>query len=251
MSAGNGYTEIALPRKCPKIGIERLEGPCSPVTLSGDPFALNAFRPGSEYVACDYDQPDGKITQIIRGRTKGPILYHGLPCIDMIQDQCNAEGKAEVRFRRIVHTGTHSTHTLLSTMDRADGGTGLLECVDLEQPLEIDPRCRWRVWEKETPDSEPILYHQQVDGLFNLHIGKRSMQCLRWLRLRTGQNHTFEEVEESFIATRTGLAVLIQHYIGKGWPQLDELKRSPKIEIQGQIFFLWFIRRVFRHDIPA
>ncbi|MBN1356967.1 hypothetical protein JXA40_11965 [bacterium] len=237
-----------LPKKCPRIGIDRLSGSGPSLSITGDPFFLNAYHPGDEYIACDYDQPSGTLSLIIRGRTEGPLYYGGWSCLDLIQDQINPEGLPEIRSRRIIRNGIHFTHTLLTSIQRRDG-TGMIEQVHLETPRVIDGKSRWNVWEKETGDARPGCFTQQVDGLFQVHIGKQSEQCLRWVRLRANRDNMFEEADEAFISVRSGLTILLRHYIGKDWPRLDKLKRSPKMEIRGQIFYLWFVRRVFRNGI--
>jgi len=245
MSVVDRLTGQTIPKKCLNIGIKKLVGPCKPLRIFGDPFHLCAFIIGDEFVACDYDQPENKLTQILRGRTTGPTDYNGWSCIETLEDQITPDGTPLLRSKRTIHVSNHFAYTILNMTKRPDG-SGLIEPVHLELPLLINDKFHWNVWEKDLDSSEPQLYYQQVDGLYSVSIGKQSEQCLRWIRLRNSPPHPFDEAEEAYISIKTGLTILLQHYVGKGWSQLHKLKKSPKIEIKGHIFHLWFIRRILR-----
>jgi len=220
------------------------------VCLKGDPFNIGSYSPGSEYTAGDYDMPDGNLSQILRGRTRGPITYRGFRCVEIIEDQYSPTGEPLMRIRRIVHPDERIARTLL-TMTRRMDGTGLIERNEIELPTEIGARFRWRVVETDCEtDPKSVAGIQTVDGLFRVHIGKKTSECLRWIRTRSAGVGEMEEAEEVFIACDSGLTILIRHYIGRGWPNLDDFKKCPKIEMAGNIYYLWYVRRILHESGP-
>ena len=244
MNSINEMMDLNIPQKCPKIGTKRIKAETLTVQLKGDPFHMGAYEPGDEFVACDYDMPSGKLSQIIRGQTSGPLMYRGVKCIEITENQYDPEGVAQLQTRRIVHRSSRFTHTVLSIARRSNG-SGMIEKLDLKLPLSVYINGRWNVREMSQDQPTASTSLERVDGLYKIHIGKRSETCIRWLRTRQG-DVPYEEAEETFISTETGLPILLRHYLGTGWSRLDELRLSHKIEIEGSIFHLWFVRRVTR-----
>jgi hypothetical protein len=235
-----------LQRKCPKIGADKVIGDIKRMVLKCEPFYLGSFSPGDEYTACDYDWPDGKITQLFHGMTKGPVHFRGVECIEINEIAYSPEGDPLSRTRRIIYLTPRFAHTLLSITRRQDG-SGFIERSDLAVPLSMDGKSRWKVSEIDSESgAPPIISDQKIDGIWNLHIAKHTTPCLRWMRTRTGDDLAYEEAEEVFVSTETGMTELVRHYIGRGWPKIEDFKLSPKIEIEGHIYYLWFVRKVLR-----
>lgn len=237
-----------ISKKCPKIGIDRITSTAEFLSLKGDPFNLGAFLPGSEYCAGDYDMPDGNLSQILRGRTRGPVFYRGYRCVELTENQYSPSGDPLMRIRRIIHPDEQMARTLLTLTKRTDG-SGLLERNEIELPTEIGARFRWRVVDTDyDPNEKKTVSVQHVDGLFAVQIGKQKSECLRWIRTRAAEAGGMDEAEEVYVSKQSGLTVLVRHYIGKGWPNLDDFRKCPKIEMAGNIYYLWYVRRVIHES---
>jgi hypothetical protein len=241
----DSFSGLNIPRKCPRIGIDQQTGVISKFRIKGDPFHYGGFTPGDEFIVCEYDQPGGQLSQITKGRTMGGVAFRELPCVAVIEDSYTSEGDPILRSRRIVNVGTFFARTLLVLLRRNDG-SGMIETVNLEIPLFIDSRCRWKVVESSSADGKCQISQQRVDGLFNVRIGKKETQCIRWLRMHADTAEAFEEADEVYISVESGLTVLIRHYKGRGWPQIEELKKNLKLVIDGHLFYLWYVRRIIR-----
>ncbi len=252
MSLTESFTFQDISTKCPKIGISVLREyreliPSGQIRLNGDPFHMGEFRPGSEWMACDYDMPGGTLSQVLRGLTRGPIIWQGKQCLELVAADYNTTGDYLGQTRHIVDVGPRFSTVYLTQNRRADGH-GSIEKIHQQTPQIVSPDSRWRVTDTFLqPDGSyrSRIRRQKIGGVFTVYVGKAMYPCIQWIRTRI-TDAGYEEAEEVFVSLRTGLTVLIRHYIGQGWPGLDEFKKSPKMESDGRIYYLWFVRRVLR-----
>ncbi len=241
----DGLTGMNIPGKCPKIGVRLCAGKPMDLMLQGDPFHFGAYLPGDEYLACEYTLPGGSLGQYTRGRTVGNVLYNGLQCLMFVEDERTTDGEPILRSRRILHVGSTFVETLLVFIRRTDG-SGFIENTRLELPLRMNSRSRWRVVETDDSGDQRIT-RRRIDGVYDVTIGKKRVRCVRWIRMHAGSEYAFEEAQEIFVSVDTGLTVLVRNYKGRGWPNWEVLKKNPRIEIQGHIFYLWSVRLVLRN----
>lgn len=248
-----------FPDKAPKIGIQWLDSTeiSSRVELRGDPFHFGAFEVGDAFAVCDYDLPDESLTQVSTGYTRGPVMFENRACTEIIAREFLPGGETIQWVRRLVVPGHRFGHILLITLRRPNG-MGTVEVTDLEFPMTIEPRTRWRVQRRANPfrmtdsthdtgeDPDDSNY-ERITGLMDVHVGKDHFRCLRWLRPRT-TGIGYREAEEIFISVDTGLTVLVRGFVGSDYPDIERFQRSPKLEVAGEIFYLRYIRRVLRRD---
>ncbi len=258
MSEFNGMYIGDLPKKCPKIGLTPMPGAehhiaQKKITIQGDPFHIGAYRSGDEFIACDYDLPDGNLSLVVRGSTNGPLIYENRSCYELNAVEYTPTGESITMTRRIIYLSSRFAHTVLVHVRRNDG-TGIVEAINYELPLTIEPHFKWQVTEADlstgNPSADMKMIHEQTGNFYQVFIGKKKWECLQWLRTFTSQaGH--EQAEESYISIQSGLPVLIRHFIGHGWPNLDEYRKSPKMEHNGRIYYLWYIRRIIRGEPAA
>lgn len=240
-------TDYHIPDKMPKIGVqpvEPLDG--TRVTLAGDPFHFGAFKPGDEFVVCDYDLPGENLTQITRGYTDGPVLFQGVSCTEIITHEQDAKGQPLQLVRRLVTRGPRFARIMMVSLRRPDG-MGSVEITSLEIPLVLEQRIRWEVVRTtgKAQKSDTNSSVERIAGLVDVFIGKESFRCIRWLRTRT-TGMGYREAEEIFVDIGSGLTVLIRGFVGGDYPQIGEFQRAPQVEIIGEIFYLRYVRRVLR-----
>jgi len=220
--------------------------------MNGDPFHIGAYSVGDTFMTCDYDLPSGALSQTIRGVTRGPVQFEDLSCLELLTAEYSVQGDFIAQSRRIVYVGPRFARTLFTHRRRANG-EGLIEKIQHEVPRFINLKSKWRVKESRLqPDSsfESSEIRQKIGGFFRVNIGKTIYHCLQWIRTRISPTGG-HEAEEVLICVRTGLTVMIRHYIGRGWPNLDDHKKSPKMENGGEIYYLWFVRRVLRPETTS
>jgi len=253
----NGLPELNwhFPEKAPRIGIKSVELPDKPlrVELQGDPFHFGTFSPGDEFAVCDYDLPGENLTQVTRCMTRGPVNFRGKTCTEILSREFTPAGEMLQNIRRLVTKSSRFGQVML-LVTRRPNGMGTVEITGLEFPLFIEPKSRWTV--SRSPgkgrSGETLTTIERVTGLVDVFLGKSRYRCLRWLRPKTSDSG-YRETDEVFIEINSGLPILIRAFIGAGYSELEKYKRSPKLEITGEIFYLRYIRRVMRINsiIPA
>ena len=84
-----------------------------------------------------------------------------------------------------------------------------------------------------------VILLERVTDVVLLDFGVKKFKCLRYFWVSEPESTERMQAVETFIDSR-GWNILFRRYNGRGWNNLEQLKDCPKIEFEGETFFLWY-----------
>jgi len=88
-------------------------------------------------------------------------------------------------------------------------------------------------------ESEGEVLLERVTDVVLLDFGPKRFKCLRYLWVSEPESTERMVAVETFIDDK-GWNILFRRYNGRGWKNIERLKECPKMEIEGETFYLWY-----------
>jgi len=234
----------------PEVSIIPLEGEEMEVELKvGIPSYFAVAEEGYEAKWAFYDWPERVLTEISQTKYIGKILIGGEECYEFsVLDfepkkgyQLESEGRTYCKIKgdKVV---------VLRSVRRPVGEVAVEEEVEgWEEPLRLRVGVKfysegdvYRCGDRVRYGSGPTL--EEVTGVAEVRIGDRKFRCLRCLWVpdpaRRGEQERLQAAE--WYIDQEGRCVFFRRYNGRGWHNLEKLKECPKLEHEGEAFYLWY-----------
>jgi len=231
----------------PPISIEKLPPEEIALEIKGGPSYFHKFGVGDKFLRLDYDYPQKSLTHLYQCEVAGKMLFQGEECFEYrskFHDLITDEKSTTYWYRALREK---EMVTLLSIYWEP-GKTGKIVFHNWREPRFIKTGDKWQsIDESGQGEAKQITESvEEIDGPYLVRIGDREAKCLRWVvagEHKTGGRLYFAEI---FISVQTGLTFLFRRYNGRGWKNLDKLKSCPKIEYEGETYYLWYDCLIFR-----
>jgi len=234
------------PQVEPPITIEKLTPEEIALEIKGAPSYFK-FEVGDKFLWLDYDYPERRLTQVHECEVAGKMLFQGEECFEFrIKRHDLTSGEQETRYwYRALRENEMAT--LLSISWEPDK-TGKIEFYNWSVPRFIKTGDKWQsIEEIGQGEAKRVIDHiEEVDGPYLVKVGDRKAKCLRWITASNYKAKGRLYFAEVFISIESGLTFFFRRYNGRGWNNLDKLKNCPKIEYEGETYFLWYDCLIFR-----
>jgi len=235
------------PQVEPPISIEKLPPEEIALEVKSHPSFFHKFEVGDRFLWLDYDYPKKALTSIDQCEVAGKMLFQGEECFEVRGEahDLKSDERATCYWYRALRE--NEMVTLLSIYWGPDK-TGKIVFHNWREPRFIKTGDKWQsIDESGQGEAKQVSeYLEEVDGPYLVKVGEREAKCLRWIT--AGDSKTKERLlfAETFISVDSGLAFFFRRYNGRGWKNLDKLKSCPKIEYEGETYYLWYDCLIFR-----